>query len=135
PRPPGYLPATPRAGSGRGLCRTLLLDLGRLPAEVTQVVELRPAHVATGDHFDLGDVGAVHRERPLHTDSEGNLADGKGLPDATTLTPDHGALENLDSLPGALNNPYVHLERVAGPEVGNISTQRLRVQRVQGVHR
>jgi len=51
----------------------LLLDLRGLATELTEVVQLGPAHVASGCHFDLGDVRRVHREGALHADSEGHL--------------------------------------------------------------
>src|SRR5690242_2385703 len=80
-------------------CRlALLLDLGRLAAQVTQVVELRSADVTARDDLDLGDDRRVHREGALDTDAEADLADREGLPDAAALPADHHALEDLDAL-------------------------------------
>src|SRR5690606_38722868 len=73
----------------------LLLDLGRLPDPIAEVVELGATHVAARDPLDLGDDGRVHGERALHTDAEAHLADGEGLPGTLALATDHHALEHL----------------------------------------
>src|SRR5690349_20040675 len=76
----------------------LLLDLGLLAAQFTQVVQLRAADVTAGHHLDVVDVGRVHREGALDADAVAFLADGEGLADATALTANHHALEHLDAL-------------------------------------
>src|SRR4051812_47570287 len=97
-----------------------LLDLGGLAAQVAQVVELRPPHVATGDDLDLLEDRRVQREGALDTDPEGDLADGEGAADAGALDPDADALEDLDARAVALDDLDVHLEGVAGAELGDV---------------
>src|SRR5215207_7935268 len=112
----------------------LLLDLGGLAAQLAQVVELGAADVAAGGDLDLLDDRGVHREGALDADTEADLADGEGLPDAAALAADDHALEELDPLAGTLDYAHVHLQRVAGAEVRDVGTQRLGVQGVQRVH-
>ena len=57
---------TGAGGSGRRWRLALLLDLRRLPAEVTKVVQLGPPDIAAGDHLYLGDVRSVYRKGALH---------------------------------------------------------------------
>src|SRR5690348_14108922 len=90
----------------------LLLDLGGLPDAIAQVVELRPADVAPGEDLDLVDDRRVHREGALDADPVGELADGEGLVDPTTLATDDHALEHLDALLVALDHAHVDLEGV-----------------------
>src|SRR3954462_12813461 len=59
----------------------LLLDLGLLPAEITQVVELGPADIAATVDLDLLDDRGVDGERALHADAAAHLADREGLLD------------------------------------------------------
>src|SRR5690349_4390273 len=117
------------------LLLALLLDLGLLPAQLTKVIQLRPAHVAAGQDLDPVDRRAVHRNRPLHPDAETDLTDRERLAQPATLAPDHDALEDLDPGPVALHDPHVHLERVTGTEVRDVGPLRLGVERVQRVHR
>src|SRR5262249_38544592 len=118
------LPPTAGAPDGReaGLLGVvdLLLDLRLLAAQVTQVVQLRPAHVAASDDLDPVDHRSVHGEGALHTDAEADLAHGEGLTDSVALAADHDALEHLDPGAVALDDPDVHVERVTGPEVGYV---------------
>src|SRR5688572_16650959 len=52
-----------------------LADAGALADPAAQVVELRAPHVAAGGDLDPLDLRRVHRERTLHADAEGLLAD------------------------------------------------------------
>src|SRR5262249_8576664 len=63
-----------------------------------------------------------------------HLTDGEGLADPATLPPDHDALEDLDARARAFDDSHVHLEGVPRPEVWYVRSQRLTVERVQGVH-
>src|SRR3954468_16758911 len=112
----------------------LLLDLGGLAAQLAEVVQLRPADVAAGHDLDLLDDRGVHGEGALDAHAEADLADGEGLADATTLTADDDALEDLDARAVALDHAHVDLHRVAGAEVGDVAAQRVGVECVQGVH-
>ena len=71
----------------------------------------------------LADDRRVDREGALDADAEADLADGEGLADAVALAADDDALEDLDALAGALDHPDVHLEGVAGREVGDVVAQ------------
>src|SRR5690606_22865478 len=71
---------------------SLLLDLGGLTTQVTQVVELGTADGAPGHHLAPVNDRAVHREGALDPDPEAHLADGEGLPDTGAVAPDHHAL-------------------------------------------
>src|SRR5215212_3397466 len=113
----------------------LLLDLGGLAAQLAEVVQLRPADVATRDDLDLLDDRGVHREGALHADAEADLAHGEGLADAAALTADDDALEDLDARAVALDHADVDLHGVPGAEVGDVVAQRRGVEGVQGVHR
>src|SRR3954466_6920629 len=97
-----------------------LLDLGGLPTEVAQVVQLGPADVAAGHDLDLLEDRRVERERPLDTHAEGDLADREGAADAGALHPDHHALEDLDAGARAFGDLDVDLDGVSGPEVGEV---------------
>ena len=45
------------------------------------------------------------------------------------LAPHDRALEDLDPLPGALDHPDVHLDGVAGAEVGDVGAQAVAIDR------
>src|SRR3954471_17318844 len=96
------------------------LDLGSLPAQVAQVVQLGPADVAAGHDLDLLEDRRVEREGALDTDAEGDLADREGAPDAGALDPDHDALEDLDPRARALGDLDVDLDGVAGAELREV---------------
>ena len=57
------------------------------------------------------------------------------LAGAAALAPDHGALEQLDPLAGALDHPDVDLQGVAGSEVGDVVAQLAAVDKIGFVHR
>src|SRR5206468_9204982 len=84
---------------------------------------------------DLLDDRGVHREGPLDTHAEADLAHGEGLPGSAALAADHDALEDLDAGAVALDDADVHLDGVAGTELGDVVAQRVGVECVQGVHR
>src|SRR5256714_6750010 len=125
----------PAAFGSTGRALALLLDLGLLAAQVTQVVELGAAHVAPGHDLDPVQRRAVDREGPLDPDPEADLANREGLPQAGTLAPDDDAVEDLDPGTVALDDPCMDLERVAGAEIRDVGPLRLGVQGVQRVHR
>src|SRR3954454_23020056 len=135
--PAGVLTGSPTGGGGAGRASArdrlaLLLDLGSLAAQLTEVVQLRPADVAAGDDLDLLDDRGVHREGALDADAEAHLAHGEGLARAAALAADHDALEDLDPGAVALDDADVHLDGVAGTELGDVVAQRIGVECVQG---
>src|SRR6476619_5650232 len=95
---------------------------------------LRPAHVPAADHFDLRHGRRVQREGALHADAVAELAHGVGLVQTAALAGDDVALEDLDALLAALDDAHVHLDLVAGREVGDVVAQRLVVDDVGGFH-
>src|SRR5688500_5237458 len=97
-----------------------LLDLGRLAAQVAQVVQLRATDVTAGDDLDLLEDRRVEREGPLDTHAEGDLADGEGTADAGALHANDDALELLYAGTAALDDLYVDVHGVAGAEVGDV---------------
>src|SRR5690606_26078316 len=109
----------------------LLLDLRLLAAQRAQVVQLRAAHVTAGDDLDRVDGGRVQREGPLDADAEADLPHGEGLAHAAAGASDHDALERLDAGAVALDDLDVHLDGVAGTEVGDVVTQRSRIDGVR----
>src|SRR3954470_1948242 len=113
----------------------LLLDLGGLAAQLAEVVQLGPADVAAGHDLDPLDDRGVHGEGALDAHAEAHLAHGEGLADAPALTADDDTLEDLDARAVALHHAHVDLHRVAGAELGDVRTQRVGVESVQGVHR
>ena len=95
-----------------------LADTGTLADAVAQVVELRAPHVTAGGDLDLLDLRRVHRERALHADAEGLLADREGLARAVALALDDHALEDLRTTTRALDDLEVDADAVAGLELG-----------------
>src|SRR5829696_1559856 len=112
----------------------LLLDLGGATDAVPQVVELGPAHVAPGQHLDALEDGRVDREGPLDAHAEAHLADREGLAHAGALALDDDALEHLHPLAAGLHHPDVHLEGVAGGELGDVVAQAGAVDEIGAVH-
>src|ERR1700728_828570 len=127
-----------RAGGGGGTPSRAVgppfFDLGRLAHPVAQVIELRSPDIAEGGDLELGDGGRVDWEGPLDTDTEAHLAHREGLPDPRALAADDDALEHLDALAGAFDDPHVHLDRVPRPELGDVVAQALAVDDLSGVH-
>src|SRR5215211_7856411 len=101
-----------------------LADAGALADTAAQVVELGPAHVAAGGDLDALDLRRVQRERALHADAEGLLADREGLAHALALALDDHALEDLGAAAGALDDLEVDTDAIAGLEGGDASELR-----------
>jgi hypothetical protein len=76
----------------------------------------------------------MNREGSLDTNAEADLADGECFLKTATLTTDDNTLEQLDTLAIAFNNSDMHLERVAGGELGHVVTEALGVDQIDGVH-
>jgi len=93
-------------------------DAGGLADPAAQVVELRPAHVATRRDLEFLDLRRVQRERPLDADAEGLLAHGEGLAHARPLALEDNALEDLGPLASSLDDLEVDANTVTGLEVG-----------------
>jgi hypothetical protein len=63
---------------------TALTDLGRLAAEIAEVVKLCATNIAAANNFKLLDDGGVHRECALYTDAVRDLANREGFASART---------------------------------------------------
>ena len=72
------------------------------------------------NNLELGDLGAVQRERTLDTNAKGDLADGEGLASTGTAHADNVALKDLDALAIAFLNAVVHLDVVADANLRNV---------------
>src|SRR3954447_12349263 len=111
-----------------------LADAGALADAAAQVVELGPADVAAGGDLDALDLRRVQRERALHADAEGLLADREGLAHALALALDDHALEDLRTAARALDDLEVHADAVARLELGD-APELLALESVdQGAH-
>src|SRR6202521_489901 len=119
--------AGPGSGFGRGYAgrrarRSLLvpplLDAGRLAAQRAQVVELGAPHLAAPDHLDAAERRRVQREDALDADAARDLAYGESLAGAAAPPANHHALEDLDPLLVAFDDPHVDTHRIAGAELG-----------------
>ena len=97
----------------------LFPDLGPFADLAAQVVQFGAPDVTDAQDLDLVDLGRMDRKRPLDTDSERVLANGKGLPGALALTLDDDALEHLDTAAGSLDDLEVHLDGIPRLELGN----------------
>src|SRR5437763_1137698 len=108
-----------RSISPCGITRTSIRSAhASLPADLpTQVVQLGAVHVPDRRDVDLVDLGRVQGERPLHADSEGLLADGERLAGAGALPLQHDPLEDLNSLPLALDHLEVDAHGGRRPEL------------------
>src|SRR4051794_6348082 len=122
----------PRAETALSL--PLFLDLRSLTDPVAEVVELGPPDVAPGHGLDASDDGRMDRKCPLDTDTETHFSDRETFPGPTPLAADHDALEDLEPLTIALDHPDVHLQGVAGAEVGDVVAQRAAVDEIGPVH-
>ena len=83
----------------------LLFDAGGATSATTKVVELGATDVAPPGHLDLVDARRMNEEGALDPDPVGGqTANCEVLVDPTRATPDDDALEDLDSLPVALDH-------------------------------
>src|SRR4029077_11267929 len=103
---------------------TALAHTRALADAIPQVVELRPAHVASGRELDALDLGRVHGEGALDANPEGLLADGESLARPMPLALDHDPLEHLHAAPRSLDHLEMHLHAVAWRESGNTAQLR-----------
>ena len=80
------------------------------------------------------DVGRVHREGTLNTDTEGHLTDGEGLANAAILATDYDTFEDLHTGLVTFDNLHVNVKGIAGTEIRNIIAQLCCIDRVKNVH-
>src|SRR5699024_8592090 len=96
------------------------LNFRGFAAQVTQVVELGAPYITATGNLDFVDIGRVDRERTFHADTETNLADRKCTSDARVLYLDPYDMEHLDTRAVTFDHLDVDLQRVAGPEFGDV---------------
>jgi len=113
----------------------LLADLGRLTDAIAQVVELGSTHIASVDELKLCDDWRVDGEGALDTHARAELANRERLVDPRAPTSNDDAFEDLNALFVALYDSYVHLDGVAGLEIGNVVAKTLLINKIGDVHR
>ena len=85
-------------------------------------------------NLELGDLGGVHGEGALDADTEGNLANGKGLASTGAAHANHIALIHLNTLAVAFLDAVVDLDVVAHADLRKILTNLLALDRANVVH-
>src|SRR5216684_5898016 len=108
-------------GSSGGLraVRLLLDDAGRLAAQVAQVIQFGPAHLAAAHHGDRIDHRRHHRKYAFHAFPVGNLAHRKALIEPAAGAADAHALIGLHARAVAFDHLDVDDHGVARPEFRN----------------
>src|SRR5699024_1452347 len=86
----------------------------RPAATLAEVVELGLANVTATLDADGVDLRAVGLEGTLDADPVGHLAHGEGGVQAAVALADHHALESLQALAGALLDPDLNGDGIAG---------------------
>src|SRR5882757_138073 len=103
------------------------LDAGCLAAQIAQVIEARTADVALADDVDRSNRGRMQREDALDAHAETHTAHGEARAAGAALLRNHHAFKCLDAfldlLAFAFHQAYVHLDGVAGAELGEIFAQ------------
>ena len=99
----------------RQSCQPLLsltdfLDTCCLSRTIAQISQLVSSYLTLADNFDLIDDRRMQRERSLHTDLVGDLADSKRLSDASAFLGNDHALEYLDTGLIAFLDLYVYAD-------------------------
>src|SRR5690606_38782512 len=100
-----------------------LPDAGGAARPASQVIELRPAHPASADHFNAN-ARRVDQERALDADTvRSDAPHSEGLVQPAPTARDHHAFEGLRARAVTLNHLDVHPHGVAWPELGNVIFQ------------
>jgi hypothetical protein len=99
------------------------LDTGGLAAQITKIIQLGPADLATANDVDMIDHRTVKGKDPFHADAKANLADRYGLASTAMLPGDANTLERLKPFLIAFLDPNMDPKRVSGLEAGNIFLQ------------
>src|SRR5947207_5572279 len=90
-----------------------------LTLETAQAEQLGASNLRRAHHLDfINDLGIL-REDTLHSLSEADFSHGEAPLDSAALG-DHNAFERLVTFLLAFFNPYLHANRIPGPELGNI---------------
>src|SRR5208337_2039516 len=111
-----------------------LLNLGRFAGPAAQIVQLRAADAPLAHAYDLGDLGGMNGEYPLHADAIAYLAHGKGLAKAVALHRNHDTLEDLHSFGFSFDDLEVHLHRIADAELLGVFFHLFRLKGLHHVH-
>ena len=113
---------------------TKLLDAGRLPDPIAQVVELGATDVTATHGLDLGDDRGMNGENPLDADPETQLADREGGSCPAPLRAMTRPSKIWTALSAALDHPNVDFDGVARPKLGDIVADVRALNYVKIVH-
>lgn len=102
-----------------------LANTGSLATTTTEIVQARTTHATSCYHLDFLGAWVVQGKSFFDADTVGDFADGIGGVHGATLTLDNDALENLDTLLIAFDNPNVDLDGIAGAEIRMIDAHLL----------
>jgi hypothetical protein len=91
----------------------------RLARAAAQIIELRPAHHAAPHYIDRRDPRRVEGEDALHAFSVRHFAQCEVRIDAGVSAADAHALEDLDALALAFDDPHTHPHRVPRLKFGH----------------
>jgi hypothetical protein len=98
-------------------------DFCFLAAKLAQVVELGTTNVATSYKFNLLHDWSVDWELTFNANTEGNFTYGVSLTNATAVTANNNALENLDAGAVTFNNSNVYFDSIACAEIRQVRAQ------------
>lgn len=94
-----------------------LANTGSLATTTTEIVQARTTHATSRYHLDFLGAWVVQGKGFFDADTVGDFADGIGGVHGATFTFDNDALENLDTLFIAFDNPNMDLDGIAGAEI------------------
>ena len=110
------------------------LEAACLPELGAEEVEFRAADLATANHFELVDGGAVQWEDALDANSAGDLADREAGAHAAAFDADHQPLKDLDAFFLAFLHLHVDLHRVARRELREVFPDKASFEFVDDIH-
>src|SRR6266481_1724607 len=103
------------------------LDAGGLAAQIAQVIEARAANIALADDVDRSDRGRMQRENAFDAYAETHATNSEARAAGAALLRNHHAFKGLDAFLDlfafAFHQAHVHLDGVAGAELGEIFAQ------------
>jgi len=117
----------------RGL-ESLFLETGGLADLVAKEVQLAATHLAVTQNLDLVDLGGVHRDGALNTDTKRDLADGERLAIARPVPTDADTLKDLGALSRAFDDLVVDLDRIADVDLVEVLADLLLLKSSNDIH-
>ena len=104
---------------------------GGLPAQFTDVIELRASNTTVAHDFDFVDNPRMHWEDALDAVAEGNLTNRKRRPIAAVFECDTDAFKDLDAFLVAFLDFDVNLDRISRVEGRKVGSQLFLFDRIQ----